>query len=68
MADIPNWRTSTYTKNESCVEVADNHPEKVLVRDSKGRAWAVVAFRRQVWSHFVEFSKRSAETGKSSHE
>jgi hypothetical protein len=33
----PNWRTSSYTKSDSCVEVADNDPAAVLVQDSKNR-------------------------------
>ncbi|MFD7721050.1 DUF397 domain-containing protein [Streptomyces sp. NPDC059814] len=37
MAVIPDWRTSTCTKSDSCVEVADNGPAAVMVRDTKVR-------------------------------
>ncbi|MFF9101582.1 DUF397 domain-containing protein [Streptomyces rubrogriseus] len=38
----PNWRTSSYTETQNCVEVADNDPEHVLVRDTRcagGECW-----------------------------
>ncbi|MEU3709037.1 DUF397 domain-containing protein [Streptomyces catenulae] len=58
MAEKSNWRTSTYTKQDSCVEVADNDPGKVMVRDTKDRGRAVLHFPPGSWSEFVEFSKR----------
>lgn len=57
MAEMSNWRTSTYTKSDSCVEVADNDPEKVMVRDTKDRDGGTLAFPPSSWSGFVEFSK-----------
>lgn len=53
MTDIPNWRTSSYTDHDSCVEVADNQPEHVLIRDSKNREGGVLIFPAPSWSQFV---------------
>ncbi|NUK43185.1 DUF397 domain-containing protein [Streptomyces lunaelactis] len=52
----PNWRTSSYTKSDSCVEVADNDPEKVMVRDTKDRDGGTLTFPRSSWTAFVEFA------------
>ncbi|MFJ9250638.1 DUF397 domain-containing protein [Streptomyces sp. NPDC101776] len=53
----PNWRTSTYTGTENCVEVADNAPAKVMVRDTKARSRGVLAVRPTAWAAFVAFAK-----------
>ncbi|MEV0445704.1 DUF397 domain-containing protein [Streptomyces spectabilis] len=53
---VPNWRTSSYTKSDSCVEVADNHPSKVMVRDSKNRDFAAIEFPPTAWGVFVTYS------------
>ncbi|QRX96816.1 DUF397 domain-containing protein [Streptomyces noursei] len=52
-----NWRTSTYTKHESCVEVADAGSTKVMVRDTKDRDGGTLTFSPACWAGFVEFSK-----------
>ncbi|MGW0705055.1 DUF397 domain-containing protein [Streptomyces sp. NPDC002643] len=52
----PNWRTSSYTKSDSCVEVADNDPEKVMVRDTKDRDGGTLTFPPSSWTAFVEFA------------
>ncbi|MDQ8703277.1 DUF397 domain-containing protein [Streptomyces sp. LHD-70] len=57
MTEKPNWRTSSYTQHDNCVEVADNLPRKVLVRDSKRQNGAVLDFPDSSWGDFVEFSK-----------
>ncbi|GGU62158.1 hypothetical protein GCM10010211_28980 [Streptomyces albospinus] len=57
MAEIRSWRTSTYTKYESCVEVADADPSKIMVRDSKARDSSTLTFSPATWAGFVEFSK-----------
>ncbi|MFM9367624.1 DUF397 domain-containing protein [Streptomyces sp. Da 82-17] len=57
MNEEPNWRTSSYTKSDTCVEVADNNPVKVRVRDSKRRQGAELGFPPASWIDFVEFSK-----------
>ena len=53
----PNWRTSTYTGTENCVEVADNEPTTVMVRDTKDRSCGNLAVKPAVWAAFVEFAK-----------
>lgn len=49
------WRTSTYSGgNNECVEIADNVPHLVPVRDSKrDTAAPAIAFGREAWSRFV---------------
>ncbi|WP_327691081.1 DUF397 domain-containing protein [Streptomyces sp. NBC_00461] len=54
----PNWRTSTYTGTENCIEVADNEPTKVMVRDTKARNRGVMAVQPTTWAAFVAFAKR----------
>ncbi|MEU3841102.1 DUF397 domain-containing protein [Streptomyces sp. NPDC028635] len=54
----PNWRTSSYTGTENCVEVADNNPAVVLVQDTKQRDGGRLALPLAAWAHFVEFTKR----------
>lgn len=54
---VPNWRTSTYTQHENCVEVADNDIAEVKVRDSKRRSIGLMAVSPTAWAQFVEFSK-----------
>lgn len=56
----PKWRTSSYTGTENCVEVADSDPRTVMVRDSKDRRGAVLAFPRASWMAFIEFSKKQS--------
>ncbi|MEV5879863.1 DUF397 domain-containing protein [Streptomyces sp. NPDC052101] len=53
----PNWRTSTYTKSDSCVEVADNDPQRVLIRDTKEREREALRVHPTSWTYFVEFTK-----------
>ncbi|WLQ36008.1 DUF397 domain-containing protein [Streptomyces castrisilvae] len=57
MPQIPNWRTSSYTQTETCVEVADNDPAAVLVRDTKDRDLGTLFVPPTAWASFVEFSK-----------
>ncbi len=49
------WRKSTRSDNggDSCVEVADNLTDVVLVRDSKDRTGPVLAFSPTAWTTFV---------------
>jgi uncharacterized protein DUF397 len=60
-ADRPSravWRTSSYTNNGgACVEVADNQPGIVAVRDSKDRHGPILAFGRDGWQAFVRTIK-----------
>ncbi|MGW3037447.1 DUF397 domain-containing protein [Streptomyces sp. NPDC001178] len=57
----PNWRTSTYTGTENCVEVTDNDPRTVMVRDTKARSHGVVAVQPTAWAAFVEFAKTGSD-------
>ncbi|MDI3422287.1 DUF397 domain-containing protein [Streptomyces luteolus] len=57
MAEEPNWRTSSYTTHESCVEVADNDPYLVRIRDTKARTLGEVTVQPVAWKAFVDFCK-----------
>ncbi|MGX7672203.1 DUF397 domain-containing protein [Plantactinospora sp. DSM 117369] len=50
------WRKSTRSGNNggSCVEVADNLPGVVLVRDSKDRNGGSLTFDPVAWRSFVD--------------
>ncbi|MFD2763412.1 DUF397 domain-containing protein [Micromonospora eburnea] len=54
------WRKSTRSGSNggSCVEVADNLPGVIGVRDSKDPAGPVLVFTPQSWRAFVDFAKR----------
>ncbi|MBL6275286.1 DUF397 domain-containing protein [Micromonospora fiedleri] len=56
------WRTATRSSNNggNCVEVADNLPGRILVRDSKDRAGAILTFTPDVWRTFVAATPRRA--------
>ncbi|WBB77087.1 DUF397 domain-containing protein [Micromonospora sp. WMMD1128] len=48
------WRTSTRSSAQgNCVEVADNLPGVVAVRDSKDRQGPALAFTPEAWSAFL---------------
>ncbi len=53
------WRKSSYSGGEgNCVEVAGDS-RRVLVRDSKNSAGAVLRFSAGAWRKFAEEVKRS---------
>lgn len=55
----PIYRKSTRSDGSGdCVEVADNLPGRVLVRDSKDQAGPVLMFDPAAWRSFVESSAR----------
>jgi hypothetical protein len=56
----PQWRKSTRSGGNggSCVEVADNLPGRVLVRDTKDREGGTLHFDRTAWTAFVGYAKR----------
>ncbi|MFC9243516.1 DUF397 domain-containing protein [Streptomyces sp. NPDC057136] len=50
----PEWRTSSYSGGQGeCVEVGQNLPHLVPVRDSKRPAGPFIAFGREAWCTFV---------------
>ncbi|WP_433313147.1 DUF397 domain-containing protein [Micromonospora sp. CA-269861] len=53
------WRKSTKSGNNggSCVEVADNLPGVVLVRDTKDRDGGMLTFGPAAWAGFVDLAK-----------
>ena len=53
------WRTSTRSSGNggNCVEVADNLPGSVHVRDSKDRASGTLSFGTASWRRFVDLAK-----------
>ncbi|MEV0428491.1 DUF397 domain-containing protein [Micromonospora sp. NPDC050495] len=62
MADLTgaHWRKSTRSGDNggNCVEVADNLPGVVAVRDSKNRSGPVLAFTPDSWVGFVRALRR----------
>ncbi|GIJ35097.1 DUF397 domain-containing protein [Verrucosispora sp. WMMD703] len=58
------WRKSSKSGNNggACVEVADNLPGVVLVRDTKDRAGGTLSFRPAAWRGFVELAKAARPT------
>lgn len=51
---IARWRTSTYSGgNNECLEVADNLPHLVPVRDSKRPTGPVITFSPDAWHAFI---------------
>jgi hypothetical protein len=52
------WKTSTYTDSGSCVEWA-RPAAGALVRDTKDRDRAQVAFGPAAWQQFVDWARRS---------
>lgn len=62
MASEPAWRVSTYTGgNGNCVEVAAVQ-YAVVVRDTKDRAGAVLAFVPASWRRFAATIKESSRS------
>ncbi|GCB48101.1 DUF397 domain-containing protein [Streptomyces sp. NL15-2K] len=49
------WRKSSYSNPDggACVEVADNLPSVVPVRDSKAPAKGTLVFNTAAWGYFV---------------
>ncbi|MER5937869.1 DUF397 domain-containing protein [Streptomyces sp. NPDC001928] len=54
-ASLNGWRKSSYSGSEagSCLEVLDNHPAGIPVRDSKVPHGSAVVFPPSDWSYFV---------------
>ncbi|MFC4105160.1 DUF397 domain-containing protein [Micromonospora zhanjiangensis] len=54
------WRKSTYSGGNGgdCVEVADNLPGVVHVRDTNDREGGTLHFSRRSWQAFVDLTRR----------
>jgi hypothetical protein len=59
MSSKPIWRKSSRSGNggDTCVEVADNLPGRVLVRDTKDRDGGTLTFEPAAWAAFVNLAK-----------
>jgi hypothetical protein len=59
MSNEPVWRKSTRSNGSSgnCVEVADNLPGRVLVRDTKDRDGGTLTFGPGAWQAFIGLAK-----------
>jgi hypothetical protein len=59
------WRKSTKSGNNggSCVEVADNLPGVVLVRDTKDREGGTLHISPSSWQSFVDLAKQIGPVG-----
>jgi hypothetical protein len=55
MADLSQaeWRKSTYSENNGCVEVAFVDDGGVAIRDSKNRSGSVLVFESHEWMAFL---------------
>ncbi|MFI0716328.1 DUF397 domain-containing protein [Streptomyces inhibens] len=54
-AFLSGWRKSSYSGAESgsCIEVLDNHPSGIPVRDSKNPHGPALLFPAEAWASFV---------------
>lgn len=59
------WRKSTKSGNNggACVEVADNLPGVVLVRDTKDRNGGTLVFTSDAWASFVNLATEIGPVG-----
>lgn len=59
--ETPIWRKSTRSSNggDTCVEVADNLPGRVLVRDSKDPSGPIITVDPVAWRAFIGFVART---------
>ncbi|MEO3819489.1 DUF397 domain-containing protein [Plantactinospora sp. B24E8] len=56
----PSWRKASRSGQSGgdCVEVADNLPGRVLVRDSKDQSGPVLTFTPSAWQGFVTLARQ----------
>ncbi|MFI8854177.1 DUF397 domain-containing protein [Streptomyces sp. NPDC053499] len=57
---LPAWRKSSYSDNGEggCIEVSDNYPGGVPVRDSKNPHGPALIFGTTAWASFVTATRR----------
>ncbi|GIG85770.1 DUF397 domain-containing protein [Plantactinospora endophytica] len=62
LIDVPRWRKSSRSSGQGgeCVEVADNLPGRVLVRDSKDPQGPALRFGSTAWHAFIDKVGRRA--------
>ena len=67
---IPIWRKSSYSGEHGgdCIEVADNIPGTIPVRDSNDPHGPTLAFSAPAWRAFVDAVKHDRFTGKTRRE
>ena len=53
------WHKSTKSDTMNCVEVADNLPGRVHVRDTKDRDGGTLTFAPAAWSTFVQMARQT---------
>ncbi|MFV2085918.1 DUF397 domain-containing protein [Micromonospora sp. LOL_021] len=56
ISTAPRWHKSTHSDSTSCVEVAENLPGRVLVRDTKDRDGGTLTFAPAAWSAFLDLA------------
>ncbi|MFE6710272.1 DUF397 domain-containing protein [Streptomyces sp. NPDC057695] len=57
----PNWHKSTYSgDNDNCIEVADNAPSVIRVRDTKDHAKGELTATPAAWTAFTAFARTRA--------
>ncbi|WDZ82229.1 DUF397 domain-containing protein [Micromonospora cathayae] len=54
------WRKATRSAHTDCVEVADNLPDIVAVRDSKDPHGPALVFTPTTWRAFVNLARSTA--------
>ncbi|MEV6758459.1 DUF397 domain-containing protein [Streptomyces sp. NPDC051214] len=54
----PHWRTSSYTGTENCLEVADNNPDKVMIRDTKAPEHGYLSLQPPAWTALLEHVRK----------
>ncbi|MBO8186620.1 DUF397 domain-containing protein [Streptomyces spirodelae] len=61
---LPTWRKSSYSENSAggSIEVSDDHPGGIPVRDSKNPHGPAVTFDTTAWTTFITATKRGAFT------
>ena len=61
----PRWRKSSRSGGNggACVEVADNLPGVVLVRDTKDRDGGTLHLTASSWRSFLDLAKRAGPAG-----